>query len=149
MLCRSENHIKLPRREDLIMHLKFSDQEVRVYRRANEKVFRRIEDALGLEQPRGCYRYRNVLQKIEGLRQVCTLGPSNVEDATKNAFAQLQVIPTSQLTPDTALFAIRLFSPSLPLGLPLVCVKCNTLMAFASESPDKSSWVHFTSCHCL
>ncbi|KAK7745636.1 hypothetical protein SLS62_009744 [Diatrype stigma] len=141
MLRRAGDYIKLPKRKDLVVRLKFSDQEAEVYRKAKEKAIRCIEDTPDLEN--SGRHYKNVLQKIEALRQICTLGISNVEDAAQDAFNQLTDIQGSSLTPDAASVAIRQF---VSLGLPMMCVKCDTLMSFASENPDEPLWVHLTSC---
>lgn len=101
MLRRAGGYIKLPKREDLVIRLRFSNQEAEVYGQAKEKAIRCIEDTLDLENPG--QHYRNVLQKIEALRRICTLGSSKVEEVAQDVSAQLtHTIQNSPVTADAA-----------------------------------------------
>ncbi|KAI1499348.1 SNF2 family N-terminal domain-containing protein [Biscogniauxia marginata] len=140
MLRRCGDHIKLPRRTDLKLHLQFNDAELCEYRKAKDKTLSYIEDALDASISKGTYY--NALQKIETLRQICNLGKPPGKDIDNFDNLDETHAPTSWDV-GTALGMLHAF-PSL--GLSTTCVKCGALIDPTSELSNKSISVHLTMC---
>ncbi|KAJ3531523.1 hypothetical protein NM208_g8842 [Fusarium decemcellulare] len=71
MLRRPKNSITLPERQDHRRLLNFSAQEQEAYDISKQKVIDCLEDAVSASRPQG---YRNALEKINALREICELG---------------------------------------------------------------------------
>lgn len=72
-LCRTKAIIDLPKREDLIRHLKFSAEEQQCYDKAKEKTIRKLDAALS-NNPLHTGQYLNALQWLNELRLLCNHG---------------------------------------------------------------------------
>ena len=139
MLRRSMHHIKLPERKDLRYQLDFDADEREIYNAAKDKAIQCIEDSLQSRPGQG--GYRNALNKIETMRQICNFGRFQHIDMADEE--KLEYVAESQWSEDTASLALQQF-PSL--GLSTVCRGCGSSLDSGSVASDRPVEAFLSKC---
>jgi SWI/SNF-related matrix-associated actin-dependent regulator of chromatin subfamily A3 len=99
-LCRTKAIIDLPKREDLIHSLEFSEEEQEFYSKAKEGTIRKIDDALK-SNPLQPGQYLNALQWLNELRLLCNHGLAHAK-RTPNKSLSITPQETQTWTKSTA-----------------------------------------------
>lgn len=142
MMLRRCKELPLPKKTELLVELQLSATEAQQYNDAKNRALSTIDDALTLMTTGNMFR--NVLQKIETLRQICTIGCSNTCSTITPARSPARS-PARESSWDQD-SATRSFMHIFSLGRYETCLRCSTPLLSASPSSRSQPSVYLTEC---
>ncbi|KAH7024833.1 SNF2 family N-terminal domain-containing protein [Microdochium trichocladiopsis] len=139
MMLRRSKELPLPDETELLVSVRLNEREAQRYNEAKDRALSTIDSALNLIASSNSFR--NILQKIDVLRQICAFGRSNTPiSLTPTARSPLSENDWDQYA------ATKAFSQMLDLGLHTVCAECSTpILTLADESAGQAV-LYLTQC---
>lgn len=142
MMLRRCTELPLPKKTELLVELQLNATETQQYNDAKNRALSTIDNALSLMTTGSSYR--NVLQKIETLRQICTIGCYNTNSSITPARSPSRS-PARGADWDQQ-EATKAFSQMLAHGLHGTCLRCSTPLLSVPSSDNRQSSLYLTQC---
>ena len=142
MMLRRCKELPLPKKSELLVELQLSAAGAEQYDDAKNRALSTIDDALSLMTTGNVFR--NVLQKIETLHQICTIGCSSTCYSITPARSPARS-PARETGWEQDL-ATRSFMQMLALGRHETCSGCSTPLLSVSTGDTRQSSVFLTQC---
>ncbi|KAH7016463.1 SNF2 family N-terminal domain-containing protein [Microdochium trichocladiopsis] len=139
MMLRRSKELPLPDKTELLVSVRLNEREAQLYNEAKDRALSTIDSALSLIASSNSYR--NILQKIDVLRQICAFGRSNTPiSVTPTARSPLRENDWDQYA------ATKAFSQMLDLGLHTVCAECSTPILTLADENAGQAVLYLTQC---